>query len=200
MRLMQEVDEDEVVAVFLRGELDSSRYGETLSALLARDGRGPDVLLRPDLGSAAENAYRRSVLDEHRAYGQREGLFLGFPERVEWHRAALRPKEVLEILFISWDWWLRLTDGSRRPADAARRIRAGEVPGVTAEAHEPVAAALGAGEQPELIAATTPALSPLVVVEGHVRLTAYALFPERLPDELEILLGISDEMPRWAQF
>jgi len=39
-----------------------------------------------------------------------------------------------------------------------------------------------------------------VLVEGGVRLTAYALFPDYLPDELEILLGISDEMPSWCQF
>jgi hypothetical protein len=51
-----------------------------------------------------------------------------------------------------------------------------------------------------LIAVTTPTHEKLVLVEGHVRLTAYALFPERVPDELEILLGISDEMPKWCQF
>jgi hypothetical protein len=54
--------------------------------------------------------------------------------------------------------------------------------------------------QPELIVATTPAHSPLVVLEGHVRLTAYALFPELVPDEVEILLGVSGEMPARSNF
>jgi hypothetical protein len=53
---------------------------------------------------------------------------------------------------------------------------------------------------PELIAVTTQARTPLVLVEGHARLTAYALFPHYLPAKLEILLGVSDEMPRWCQF
>jgi hypothetical protein len=53
---------------------------------------------------------------------------------------------------------------------------------------------------PELIAVTTRAHAPLVLVEGHVRLTAYATFPQYLPDELEIVLGVSDEMERWCQF
>jgi hypothetical protein len=53
---------------------------------------------------------------------------------------------------------------------------------------------------PELIAVTTPARTPLVLVEGHTRLTAYALFPEYLPEELEILLGISAQMKQWCQF
>jgi len=89
------------------------------------------------------------------------------------------------------------SDGTRRAPEAARRIRAGEIEGVTVEEHEPFA---DAAVQPELIAATTDALHPLVLVEGHARLTAYALFPERLPAQLEILLGISPEMPGWCQF
>ena len=51
-----------------------------------------------------------------------------------------------------------------------------------------------------LIAVTTPAHEPIVLVEGHVRLTAYALFPERLPDELELLLGISEAITGWSEF
>ena len=37
-------------------------------------------------------------------------------------------------------------------------------------------------------------------VEGHVRLTAYALFPDHVPEELEILLGVSEDMPNWCLF
>jgi hypothetical protein len=196
MRLLHPVGEDEVVATFLRAELDSERYGEKLRRLLARDGRALDVLERPKVADHDENAYRRALLEEHRAYVSREELFLGFPEHVDWHRAALTADEVLEIRYINWDWWLRVSDGTRSAREAARRIRAGEVAGVTAEEHAPVIAAPHA----ELIAAATPALSPLVLVEGHVRLTAYALFPERLPDELEILLGVSDGMAGWCQF
>ena len=64
----------------------------------------------------------------------------------------------------------------------------------------PARARLGAGAPPELIAVTTPAHAPLVLVEGHVRLTACALFPEYLPPVTEILLGISEEMTRWWAF
>jgi hypothetical protein len=196
MRLLQPIAEAEVVATFLRAELDSDRYSDKLRALLVRDRRDESVLRTPNLGSPADNRYRSELLDEHRGYERRVGLFHGFPRRVDWHRAALTPEEVLDILYINWDWWLRISGGSRRPLDAARRIRDGEMPGVTAEEHEPIATAA----QPELVAATTPALSPLVLVEGHVRLTAYALFPECLPRELEILLGISDEMAGWSEF
>jgi hypothetical protein len=116
-------------------------------------------------------------------------------------RAELEPEEVLDILFIHWDWWLTVSGGTRRPREAARRIRAGEVDSFKAAAHEPIALALqGSPPPPELIVATTPAHAPLVLLEGHFRLTAYALFPECLPPALEVLLGVSAEMPRWCMF
>jgi len=53
---------------------------------------------------------------------------------------------------------------------------------------------------PELIVVTDPARSKLVLVEGHVRLTAYAAFPDYLPDELEVLLGASAAILDWWAF
>jgi hypothetical protein len=200
MRLLRPIAEDEMVAVFLRGELDSSRYRETLRGFLARDRRDEGVLRRPDLDDREANRYRSGLLEEYRAYERRDGLFGGFPRQVDWFRAVLSRDEVLDVLYINWDWWLTISDGTRRPREAARRIRAGLVPGSTVEEHEPLAAALrGSARPPELIVATTPAHSPLALVEGHFRLTAYALFPEYVPDELEILLGVSDRMAEWCQ-
>jgi hypothetical protein len=173
MNLRERISEDEMIAVFVRGELESERWGDKIRAL-------------GDLEP-------RALLEAHRAYESRQGTFLGFPEDVEWFRATVTRDELLDILYIDWDWWLRLSGGSRRPRDAARRIRAGEIPGVTADEHDP-----RIGEP--LIAVTTPALTPLVLLEGHVRLKAYALFPERVPEEVEILLGVSPHASDWALF
>jgi hypothetical protein len=199
MRLIRPITEDEMVALFLRGEFASDRWASSLRALL--DGREETVLTQPDLTDAEQNRFRSWALEEHRAWERRDGLFGGFPHDVEWFRAELEPDEVLEILFIHWDWWLWVSGGTRRPREAALRIRAGKHDGVTAAEHEPWAAALrSSSPPPELIAVTTPAHAPLVLLEGHVRLTAFALFPEYLPPELEILLGVSEEMPRWCMF
>jgi hypothetical protein len=192
MRFLRRSSEDEMVAVFLRAEVDSARYGTNLRALLDRDRRPHDILRRPDLADAEANAYRRGLLEEHRAYETREGLFGGLPRDVEWSRVALTRDEVLDILFIAWDWWLTLSGGTRQPREAARLIRVGAIPG--AEAGEPIAAA------PELIALTDSEHSRLVLLEGHVRLTQYALHPESLPDELEILLGVSARIAEWSLF
>ena len=196
MRLVQPISEDDMIAAFLCGEL-RGRYGEKIRTLARAD---LDLLLDPDTHDAEANDVRRRILEEHRAYERRDGLFLGFPRAVDWHRAALSRDELLDIRYIDWDWWLTVSAGTRSARVAAQRIRSGAVPGQTAEEDEPIAAALAGGGEPPLIAVTTPAHAPLVLVEGHVRLTAYALFPEYVPDELEILLGISDEMPGWCQF
>jgi hypothetical protein len=201
MRLVGPASEAEVVAAFLRAELDSPRYGATISKLLGDAGLHESIVRRPTFASAAENAERDALLERHRAWLRREGLFNGFPDGVEWFRAALSPELVLSILYINWDWWLRATGGTRRPLDAADRIRRNEVEGSTAEALQPIAARLRSLEPPpELIVAAPPDYSRLVLVEGHVRLTAYALYPEYLPDELEVFLGTSEEITGWSQF
>jgi hypothetical protein len=196
MRILGPATEAEVVADFLRGELRSERWRAQLLALVDEDGADLAVVERPKVDDPVESAYRARLLDRHRAWLRREGLFHGFPEKVEWQRAALSPEEVVDILYIDWDWWLRLSGGTRRSLDAAARIREGAVPGVTAEEHEPIARRT----HPPPIVVTDPERSRLVCVEGHVRLTAYALYPEHLPEELEIYLGTAPDMAAWSEF
>jgi hypothetical protein len=47
---------------------------------------------------------------------------------------------------------------------------------------------------------TSPERAKLVLLEGHVRLTAYAAFPELLPDQLGAYLGISPRIEEWSQW
>ena len=180
MRILRSATEDEVLAAFVRAELDSPRYGETVRKLVDRVGDNP-----------------RAVLSAYRAWPD-QGLFGGFPREVRWSRAALTPDEVLDIRYINWGWWLRLSGGTRSARDAAERIRAGAVPGVT-DGPENEVIARGAAAAPELIAVRAPG-SYLVLVEGHVRLTAYALYPQYLPSELELCLGESPDMGRWSEY
>lgn len=201
MRIVGHVDEAEVVAAYLRGELESDRFSARLRELLECDGADPAVLSHPDLGDPAANAYRLALLGEFRGFGRGEGMFQNFPASVGWSRVALTREELEAILYIDWDWWLRISGGTRRPADAAARIRDGGVPGSNAEEHEPVARRLLDGPPlPELIVVTTLERPRLVLVEGHVRLTAFMLFPSYLPDGLEVFLGEAEDFERWGLF
>src|SRR5688500_18850247 len=97
MRVIGKCSEDEMVAVFLRGELLSNRFGETVRAALAQAGVGEDIVMNADLDDARENALRREILGTARGFGRREGVFGGFPDEVRWERAMLAPDEVLAI-------------------------------------------------------------------------------------------------------
>ena len=103
-----------MVAVFLRGELDSERFGPRLRATI--DER---LLLEPNLEDEAQNANRRAALTKLRGYESREGLFHGFPHDLRWGRAALTPDEVLAVRYIEYDYWVELSGGThvRRTGD-----------------------------------------------------------------------------------
>lgn len=49
---------------------------------------------------------------------------------------------------------------------------------------------------PLILTAVSPA-APLVVMEGHARLTSYALAPECLPAGIEMIVGFSPEFSHW---
>jgi hypothetical protein len=53
---------------------------------------------------------------------------------------------------------------------------------------------------PELILVDTDEKSPLVVLEGHVRITAYFLRPEYMPSEMEVIVGFSKDMDKWSEY
>lgn len=57
MRHRTEISEAEMVAVFLRAEIASERFGARLLELLRRDGRDRRIAELPDTNRAAENAF-----------------------------------------------------------------------------------------------------------------------------------------------
>jgi hypothetical protein len=210
MDLLRAASEDEVVAAFLRAEADDTgRYRASILERLDCDREPPDIVARPDLGDPRQNAYRRRLLGDLRGFGRGEGMFVGFPRQVEWHRAALSRDELLEVRYIddrdSDNYWVTLSGGSRRARDAAARIRAGIGPrwaiGVWDLAGcEAVVRRLREGSLPELIVATTPRPGRVVAVEGNGRLTSFALFPDRLPDAIEVFCAIAEGLEGWGLY
>jgi hypothetical protein len=200
VRVIGPSSEDEMVAVFLRGELDSDRFGAAIRRALERAGVSDRVLRAPELSDATENALRRRLLTDTRAYDIRDGVFGGFPDDVRWERVMLDRDELAGVRYIDWSYWVELSGGSRSPVDAARRIREGvTVFGVPSDGFVSAAEAVD-DAWPELILATAGPRQALVVVEGHVRLTAYVLAGEAAPPEVEALLGTSPRMRHWALY
>ena len=199
MRRLRPGSEAEMVALFVRTELASDRFGAEIRALLERDRVPERVVAVPDLGDAAENQVRLRLLTEQRGYGSRTDYFEGFPDDVRWQWMAITPAELAEVRYIDYSYWNELSGGSRLAVDAVPRIRAGVAPfGVPSDRLLGLAREVAAGARfPPLILVTTGPRGPLVVLEGHVRLSAFMLVRDHLPRELEVLVGSSATMTRW---
>jgi hypothetical protein len=194
------ITEAEMIAAFLQGELDSARFGSHIKDLLRQDHRSLDIIQHPNWHDDDDNRCRRGVLNAYRGYEARTGLFDGFPRDVRWERALLTPEELGHARYIKYDYWTDLSGGTRRPADAAARVAAGyEAFGVS---NAPVWALVEALEQGEPV--PPPILvgsgqgGDVVILEGHLRLTAYFLRPQTMPSAIEAIIGISPELSQWS--
>ncbi|MEU6479140.1 hypothetical protein ABZ858_20080 [Streptomyces sp. NPDC047017] len=190
--------EDEMVACFLGGELSSRRSGQNLRSHLAAAGQVEQSLTHPDLSDAGANRARRALLAATRGYGENRGLFENFPAHVRWTRALLTAGEAAGVRYLDCSYWVELSGGSRRPADAAARVKAGlrgfAVPN---EPFVEAAPALARGECFPPLVLVGESQDDLVCLEGQLRLTAYALVG--FPAGIECLIGTSPAMGRWAR-
>jgi hypothetical protein len=203
MRGFRPATEPEVVLAFLRGEMDSGRFGKDVRRGLVEAG-GLHLVQSPDLSSAEENRARECALASARGWRDAE-LFEGFPEQVDWYHGVL-PYEVLSrVRFIDYSYWNELSGGSRRPADVAATLRSGRLPEWLIELGTDwcfqFAARLATAEAvDDLIVMATPDLGRLVLLEGHARLTA--VFVGGLQQRLTVraYLGRSDAIDQWTCF
>ena len=187
-----------MVASFLLGELSSERFGPAIRDLLVAMGEPDELLIQPDLDDARANEARAGVLAATRGYGEDRELFEFFPSHVRWVHALLAPGELARVRYIEYSYWNEISGGSRLPADAATRIRAGvEAFGVPNERFFAAAEAVTRGERfPPLILAGV-SVDDVVCLEGNLRLTGYAL--EGFPVDVECIVGIDPGLGRWAQ-
>ncbi|MEU6511813.1 hypothetical protein [Streptomyces sp. NPDC046942] len=198
VQVLGKTSEDEMVACFLSGELSSQRFGQSLRSHLAVAEQTEQLLTHPDLSDAGANFARRALLAATRGYGENRDLFENFPNQVTWTRALLSASEAASVRYIDYSYWIELSGGSRRPTDAAARIKAGlrafDVPN---EPFVDAAQALIRGERFPPLILVGERQDNLVCLEGHLRLTAYALIG--FPTDIECLIGTAPALGRWAQ-
>jgi hypothetical protein len=200
MRKIRDSSEDEMIAVFLQTELNSSRFQRDIEAYLQQKRVDPRMLHVPDWHNAPENALRRAILGMYRGYGRNEGYFMGFPADVRWERVTLSREELEQVRYIEYDYWVELSGGTRLAINGARHAASGKVVfGVSSAGLVYMANELRRGAQfPTLILVAKNVDAYLVVMEGHVRLTAYLIAPECIPPELEVILGFSERITQWG--
>jgi len=100
--------------------------------------------------------------------------------------------ELAGIKYINYSYWVELSGGSRLVGDGAERVASGsQAFGVPNQGFWDVAERIVRGEvlpEPILFAVGVE----LVILEGHVRLTAYVLAGEVCPQEITAIVGFEE--------
>ena len=195
--------EPEVVVAFLRGEIDSDRFGRDVRRALDGVG-GPELVRNPDLGSAEENRARERALAAARGWRDAD-LFEGFPEQIDWYHGVLPPDVLARVRFIDYSYWNELSGGSRRPADVLATLRSGKLPSWLTDRGTDwcfrFAARLTTAEAvDDLIVMATPDLGELVLLEGHARLTAVFVGGQQGRIVIRAYVGVSPAIRQWGCF
>lgn len=195
MKLLKKITEGEVIAHFLKTEIESVRFRNKILAAVEKFGYTRKLITFPDLSDKEENEIRWRILKEFRT-----STFHKFPEDVIWHRASLTKVELEKVKYIDYSYWNELSSGTRLPKVAAKNIQLGlEVFGESNKGFLKAAEHIKRGGSfPAIILVAKDKQSELVILEGHLRMTAYFLAKECLPPELEVIIGFSKNIDKWV--
>lgn len=202
MKIVKKITEDEMVATFLKAEINSDRFGSGVASLLEKHKLDRKILDNPDLENRLENGYRKEILGEARGFSQNLHIFTNFPSNIEWFRILISKSELEKVLYINWEYWLEMTNNTRLPLDLVARIKSGDLPEDKETLRfKAVSNYIKSGAKvPEMILVAKNKDSRFVVLEGHVRLTAYLLDTETIPEEMEVIIGFSNDIEKWGLY
>jgi hypothetical protein len=191
--------QDEMILAFLRAEIHSSRYRQFVSQGLAHLGFQRCLIDLPNLSDANQNHARRLVLQQYRGWPKTR-LFREFPADATWRRVILEAQDFQDMRYMNdariEGHWTNLSDGTRLVSVASRNLLKGR-----AEAALQHVAAIAESLRNSfpflepLILAELEGESPLVLVEGHSRATAYVI--ENRIHNVEAFVASSKFMNRW---
>jgi hypothetical protein len=198
------VSEDDMIAAFVNGEIDSEDFGPGYRA-----GLHMLDLSRRDfdhLAPARQKDVYRCILRRARGYPD-EMLFHGVPRDVIWHRGVLTMTEVGGLRYIDESrtnsrTWTELSQGTRLVRDGAANAAIDPLTDVKKKIRDLVAKLVSSRSTiGDLIVVGTERDGPLVLLEGHTRATAYLLARQTLPDEVSVVVGTSAQFPMtWPFF
>lgn len=189
MRTIRTGTEDEMISEYLRAEYTSERFSERLKRIMEEMCLDKRIILAPDLGKTEEAAQRRALLGRYRGYGQNRDMFAHFPSHIEWRVCSFQPEDLKKIRYIDYSYWNELSKGTHLPIEAVatvrNNIRIFDVPNdgfLLAEDY-----IRKGGSFPRMVFLTADD-QDFVIVEGHQRMTAYALAPEFFSG-IEVMVG-----------
>jgi len=199
MRKIKPSNEDEMVSEFLKMELDSDRYRNQIEKILAEMHMDKYIITNGNIVSEQENALRSEILKRFRGWRDKE-LFENFPTKIDWVWTEFSKEDISRIFYIEYSYWNEISNYTSSPLEAAKEILSGKtVFDMPTTDFIEIAQKLNEGTKfAPMIFLTDKNDSRYIILEGHVRMTAYSLAPEYF-ENISVLLGYCDcyELNRW---
>lgn len=189
MKILRNSSEAEMIHAFLSTEFVSDRFSEKLKMAMRTLSVDEQLLLSADLENEDENALRKDLLGEFRGYGRNKELFENFPSQIEWSMCSFSEEDLAKIKYIDYSYWNELSAGTRSPLAAAKQVLKGvTIYGQSSEGFLKAAKYIENGGHFQNMIFLTADFNSFVIVEGHLRMTAYALAPRHF-DNICCIVG-----------
>ncbi|MCL2079465.1 MAG: hypothetical protein FWH17_06430 [Oscillospiraceae bacterium] len=199
MKKIKQSSENEMIYEFLKMEFSSDRYFEKILSALRELNIDKSVITNGNIESEQENVLRAKILKQFRGYRDRE-IFERFPSKINWFWTVFDKEDITKIFYIEYSYWNELSNYTGSPLEAAKTILSGKtIYDVPNDNLIRGAEKIKAGHKfPPLIFLTDENQSRYNILEGHGRMTAYALIPD-LFNDVSVLLGVCDanELNKW---
>ena len=199
MEIIRKSSEAEMIWEFLKAEYSSKRFTEQLTESMKRLGYEEELITTADLSNETENGKRKKLLGDFRGYGEDRELFERFPVVSEWKICHFSGTDLEKIRYIDYSYWNELSEGTGSPLNAAKTIRKGvRIFDVSNEGFLLAAEYVKKGGTFPKLFFLTADYESFVIVEGHQRMTAYALEPECFRN-VEAIVGkcSEEELRKW---
>ncbi len=202
MKILEDISEEEMTYMFIMQQMESFRFADEMQQIMENLGVDRKIIDNPNFKDQNENKLRLKLRQSFGGSDDDGHLFDNFPKNISWKKAKLTKKDLMKVKYIDYDYWIELSNGTRLVKDGASSIRKGiEIFGQSNQKFWDALEALKKGVKfPEPILITKNLSSDLVVVEGHLRLTVYLLDPDYTPNEIEIVIGFSENFQDWDMY
>lgn len=196
------MSENLFILTFLKSEIDSKRFGEKVWSGLKKFNSSESLIFEADLNDENQNYIRRQILDSYRKYSSREELFEDFPIDILWQEELWEMENLLKSLYINYSYWNELSNQTRKPIIAAQNILAGkEIFGVSNQHFLKFINQTQTINFANIILVKESQKSnKSVILEGHSRITIYALNQKIRPKQIQVLVGYSQNISNWGCF
>jgi len=178
MKKIRDSSEDEMILIFLLEEIESERFKQDIYNSLTKINLDEALIKNANLLDEKENLLRKQVPGIFRGYPDKE-IFQNYPKIKNWELVEFEAEDLNHIYYIDYDYWNELSKNTSRPTVAAQSVFEGiEIFNVPNKQFFEAQEYLQNNDFPPVIAYTL-GNGNYQLLEGHKRMTAYAMSPSR---------------------